>query len=109
MYDVNRKIKTVRPNQPPCVTKRNPKKNDNAEDANAPMQTATLNAESHAILSKTVCWDHFEHKQPNPKTASIIQFTSKPTEPFVSSHHLHVYRHLSPSLDILLITDYRRG
>jgi hypothetical protein len=55
MYDVNRKIKTVRPNQPSCVTKRNPKRNDNAQDANAPMQTATLNAESHAILSKTVC------------------------------------------------------
>ena len=32
-----------------------PKRNDNAQDANAPMQTATLNVESHAILSKTVC------------------------------------------------------
>lgn len=32
-----------------------PQRNDNVRDANAPMQTATLNAESHAILSKTVC------------------------------------------------------
>ena len=54
-YDTNRKIKTVRPNQPSCVTKRNPKRNDNTQDTNDPMQTATLNAESHAILSKTVC------------------------------------------------------
>ena len=55
MYDMNKETKDRTPNQPSCVTKRNPKRNDNAQDANAPMQTATLNAEPHVILSKTVC------------------------------------------------------
>ena len=53
MYDTNRKIKTVRPNL--MRDEKKPKRNDNAQDANAPMQTATLNVEFHAILSKTVC------------------------------------------------------
>lgn len=44
-----------------------PRRNDNARSVNAPMQTATLNAESHAILSKTVCGDHFQREQPDHK------------------------------------------